>query len=196
MSNPALEEWLLSFISQYGVFAAVVSIFLNVIVAIVGVLPSQPITAVNIVLFGPFFGFVVSWIGESLGAIVGFILYRKGLSKNEKLHNFILRHPHLNKLLSQEGHHAGRNIFLARFIPFIPGLAILVASALSRVTLPLFALYSSLGKIWGLFLEVLLVYYAIKLSSKVPWWVTVLIVVLGLLFGVLFKIWKDRSEEE
>ncbi|MCG3017850.1 VTT domain-containing protein, partial [Escherichia coli] len=56
-------------------------ILLNVLISIAGVLPSVFLTAANLVVFGFWEGMVISFIGESVGAVVSFWLYRKGFRK-------------------------------------------------------------------------------------------------------------------
>ncbi|MCM3387890.1 TVP38/TMEM64 family protein [Ureibacillus chungkukjangi] len=72
---------MMGILSQAGIFSIFVSILINILISITGVLPSAFITFANLSYFGLYGGFIVSIIGEALGAIISFVLYRKGLKK-------------------------------------------------------------------------------------------------------------------
>jgi len=95
-----MEEKLLQLLEQSGLFAILVSLMINTLVSIIGILPSVFVTATNLVFFGVFNGLLISIIGESLGAVISFILYRKGINKWKR--PFVL-HPKLLKLKELEG---------------------------------------------------------------------------------------------
>ena len=61
--------------------AILISLALSIVVAVLGVLPSVFITAANILFFGFWPGTLISFLGEALGAVVAFVLYRKGFKK-------------------------------------------------------------------------------------------------------------------
>ncbi|MCH1638858.1 hypothetical protein MJ257_01950 [Paenibacillus timonensis] len=75
-----VAEWL----ARWGIGAYLLSIILNVVISILGVIPSVFLTMANVLVFGGIPGFFVSWIGEMAGAIVSYLLYRKGALKLEE----------------------------------------------------------------------------------------------------------------
>ncbi|MBR2757606.1 MAG: TVP38/TMEM64 family protein, partial [Exiguobacterium sp.] len=58
-----------------------ISILLNSVIAVAGVLPSAFLTAINVSVLGLVPGILVSIVGEAVGAVVSFILYRKALHR-------------------------------------------------------------------------------------------------------------------
>jgi uncharacterized membrane protein YdjX (TVP38/TMEM64 family) len=64
-----------------GYYALLLSILLNIIISVLGVIPSVFITAANISFFGFGYGLTLSILGEAFGAIISFYLYRV-LKKN------------------------------------------------------------------------------------------------------------------
>lgn len=84
----------------------------------------------NLVFFGVFNGLLISIIGESLGAVISFILYRKGINKWKR--PFVL--------------------------PFMSSGLVTFTSAFSKVSLGTFALASTIGKIPALIFEAGAVY--------------------------------------
>ena len=79
-----------------------ISIFLSILIAVIGVLPSFFITATNILFFGFWNGTFISFIGESVGAAIAFILYRKGFKK--AMESRLLKYEKLKKLLTLLSH--------------------------------------------------------------------------------------------
>lgn len=164
--------------------AILISILLNIFISIAGVLPSTFITVVNLGTFGFAFGILLSIIGEAIGAIVSFYLYRKGLQKWNITKKFT--HPYFKELLQSEGRSAMLLIFSLRLMPFMPSGAVTFISACSRVKAVHFAIASTIGKIPALLLEAFVIYGVFQLDTHIQF---LLFAVLGLL---LIVIWLRR----
>lgn len=171
-------------LSQAGVFAVLVSIFLNTIVSVSGVLPSAFITIGNLTFFGLYGGLLVSIIGEAVGAIISFILYRKGLRRWQSKQD-----PHyiIVKLKNLEGINAFWYILSLRILPFVPSGVVTLASAFSKVSLGLFAVASTIGKIPSLLIEAGAIYGFLNVDFKIQ---------IGIIFIVIcFIIWRFRAKK-
>ena len=127
------------------------SIILNIGIAITGVLPSYFLTGFNLLYFGFWGGFGVSLAGESLGAIVAFLLYRKGFRRF--LREKIEKYPRWQQLLDSQGQEAFLLIIYLRMLPFMPSGVVTFGSSVGKVTLGTFAAASSIGKIPALMIE-------------------------------------------
>lgn len=134
----------------------------NVIIGISGILPSYFVTGFNISYFGFGWGLLVSFIGESLGAIVAFWLYRKGLKK--PLLPKIEKYPKLVNLLNSEGKEASLLIIYLRMLPFMPSGLVTLGGALGNISLVNFGLASSLGKVPAMVIEALAVYQVMEFN--------------------------------
>ena len=99
-----MEEQVITLLSTYEELAIVISIFLNIIISILGLVPSVFLTAANIVVFGLVEGTIISLIGEAMGAVVSFILYCKGLRKFSSAK--FMANPKISKLLNAGGKEA------------------------------------------------------------------------------------------
>src|SRR4051812_8936159 len=117
---------------------------LSIIVAVIGLVPSFFITAANILFFGFWMGTFISFLGESIGAMVAFILYRKGFKK--RMEGGLDKFPWLKKLLNAGSKEAFGLIISLRLIPFVPSGLITFAAAIGTVPLIIFVFASSLGK--------------------------------------------------
>ena len=109
------------------------------------------LTAANILFFGFWPGTLISFAGESLGALLAFVLYRKGFKK--KVEKGVQKYPSVNRLLQTEGREAFYAIMSLRLIPFIPSGLITFTAAMGKVKPMTFFLASSLGKIPALLIE-------------------------------------------
>ncbi|MFB7141516.1 TVP38/TMEM64 family protein [Gottfriedia sp. NPDC056225] len=132
------------FLNTYKDYAVILSILINILVSIIGVIPSWFLTAINIKLFGFTGGFFVSYIGELIGTLISFFLYRKGLQKRFQSNSS--KFKLVNRLLSLEGKEAFYGLIFIRFIPFIPSSLITLVAAFGKITWSRFILASIIGK--------------------------------------------------
>jgi uncharacterized membrane protein YdjX (TVP38/TMEM64 family) len=170
-----MEETLITLLEHCRIVAIPLSVLINIVVAIVGILPTFFITGANIALFGPYWGGALSIVGEALGAIVSFWIYRKGFRKVGD--RYLSNHPSVKKIISADRRDAGFLVFLFRLMPYMPSGLITLAAALSRMSLWTFTIASTLGKFPALTIEVLSVYYVLKLPLEG---------ILTVTFGALF----------
>jgi uncharacterized membrane protein YdjX (TVP38/TMEM64 family) len=177
-----VKEQLTELFQHYPYAAFFISMLLSILVAVLGVVPSFFITAANILFFGFWMGTFISFLGESIGAMVAFLLYRKGFKK--KLEGSLDRFPRLSKLLHAENNEAFGLILSLRLIPFVPSGLVTFAAAIGTVPARIFFFASSIGKIPALLLEAGSVYAVIKFN----WLGKVVLMAIALLF--LFTLVK------
>ncbi|WNB91346.1 VTT domain-containing protein [Bacillus sp. NEB1478] len=151
-----MTDSILTFFNEYSEWAVAVSLFINIIIAVLGIVPSVFITAANILFFGFWYGTAVSFIGEALGAVVSFALYRKGFQSVSR--QKLMKYPRVVKLLNARGKEAFTLIFSLRLLPFVPSGLVTFAGAIGTVSIGIFTAGSSLGKIPALILEAYSVY--------------------------------------
>lgn len=184
-----MQEKLVELLINYEELAIAISLLLNITISILGFLPSVFITAANLLVFGVWKGTLISFIGEALGAVIAFYLYRKGFKKYTdqkwKANSFI------HKLLSAKGRDAFLLIFILRLFPFIPSGLVTFTAAIGEVSILLFVLASSLGKIPALVIEAYSVYQVTSGTTQGKIILTVVSIVgLVMVLGKLVK--KDR----
>lgn len=174
--------------NTYSDFAFIISILINIVVHILGVIPIFFLTAINVKVFGVTGGFICSFIGESLGVGVTFLLYRLGFKK--VVTGKLMDHPRLQKLLHVKGRQAFWLIFTLRMVPLLPSSLITFFAALGDVSFYTFFISSSIGKIPILLAEVLAVGTATNGSY-------VSRIILGILvLGVLFYFSKKKLKSK
>lgn len=181
-------EHLLQLFHEYSSLAILISIGINIVVAILGVVPSVFVTAANILFFGFLNGTLISFLGESAGAGLAFLLYRRGFKKSlsKKLEKF----PKLSRLINAPDKEAFKGVLSLRLFPFVPSGLITFAAAIGKIGFLYFIVASSLGKLPALFIEAYSVYEITKFS-----WVGkfILVVVATLLFFWLAKSYRKQG---
>lgn len=179
-----MKEAILDLFRDHPQFALLLSLGCSLLVAVLGVVPSFFITAANILFFGFWNGLALSFLGEALGAVLAFALYRKGFKQSAggALH----RYPRAAQLLEAKGRRAFTLIFSLRLLPFVPSGLVTFAAAIGRVTLPVFALASSLGKAPALFIEA----YSVYQVTQFQWQGKVILLVCGL--GLVYLAVRKR----
>lgn len=162
----------------------IISIVLNILIAVAGVLPSAFLTALNVQLlgFGP--GVAVSIIGEAVGAIISFIVYRKALQTYTSPTG-----TRFKRLREAEGIEAWFLVLSMRLMPFVPSGLVTLSAAFSRMTLPSFAVASTLGKVPALLIEALAVTAVLYVATG---WQIALIAMVG----IIYVVWRRHKSGE
>lgn len=175
-----MENISLHWLPENQGIAILISLSLNILVAISGVLPSAAITAGNIVYFGFKTGIIVSIIGEAAGAVVTFMLYRKALNKityRKQVKNRLLR-----RLQNTQRMEAVFLVLILRVLPFIPSGAVTLAAVYSRMGLLSFSISSTFGKIPSLLIEAYSVDRVLQLTFEWQIGIVVFMVLVILIY--------------
>lgn len=133
-------DWL----DQFGIWAILISIVLNIVISISGVLPSVFLSGANAIVFGMPLGFTVSLCGEAIGAFITYWLYRKGITTLRKDKSSYGRWGTAFSNASQT-----RQFFLmliARVTPFVPSGVITFFGAWTGMNIYSFMIATILGK--------------------------------------------------
>ena len=178
-----MKDQVIALFRDYPNAAFFISTALSVLVALAGVLPSVFITAANILFFGFWKGTLVSLLGEVLGALVSFWMYRKGFKRGAQ--SALEKYPKAARLVEAEGRTAMTLIFSLRLLPFMPSGLVTLAAAIGKVSTLHFMIASSAGKIPALLLEAFSVYGVTQLDW--PWKTGLALFALVILVLVLKK---------
>jgi uncharacterized membrane protein YdjX (TVP38/TMEM64 family) len=183
-----LEEQILTIFRDYPNAAIFISIAFSILIALLGVVPSVFITAANILFFGFWKGTMISFLGEALGAIIAFWLYRKGFK--QKLHGQLEKFPRAQRLIDAEGKQAFLLILSLRLLPFVPSGLVTFAASVGKVSALIFWTASSLGKIPALLIEAYSVYQVTQLGWQGK--LILVIAAIGLAFLALKKSFRKN----
>lgn len=181
--------------SELGIWAIPASLLLNGILNMVGFIPSVFVTTANVLIWGPLFGGILSWLGEIGGSVLAFILYRKGIQVGK-----IQRHMEwkwiqwVNKLPPFRQWLA---MVAIRMNPFIPSGAIHLVGSLTTISFFTFLYSTMIGKIPSIALEVWIGYGFIHINEYAIQ-LTLTLLSIGLVFLILKKnkqLVKEKIEK-
>ena len=133
----------ISLIRSWGAAAPLMSLLLMIMQAIVAPLPAMLVTAANGMIFGGFWGVVISWTGALMGALTTFYIARLA-------GNVILEKVIHNQKTVEFIRHAGEKkgfyvILLSRLVPFISFDLISYMAGLSGIRPWAFIVATALG---------------------------------------------------
>ncbi|MGK0469067.1 MAG: putative membrane protein YdjX (TVP38/TMEM64 family) [Clostridium sp.] len=168
--------------------AVPISLLISIVISLMGVLPSVFVTGANIVFFGPVQGFLISLLGETIGAYITFTVYRLGFKK--KIKKFTDKHKLLSEIVNSEGKKAGLLICEGRIIPFIPSGFVTLAASISNVNGKVFTVATLIGKAPSIALEALVSYDIINIYNN---WLRLVITIIALIL-IKFTIGKGKRE--
>ena len=130
-------------ILSWGAAAPLMSIFLMTLQAVIAPLPAFLITAANGLIFGLYWGTIISWIGAMCGALVSFMMSR--FFYNSFLKKIQGHRRGLEYLERIESKYGFRVILTARLLPFISFDLISYAAGLSTIRTRSFFIATGIG---------------------------------------------------
>ncbi|CCO08140.1 TVP38/TMEM64 family protein [Desulforamulus hydrothermalis] len=181
-------------IQDAGATAILISIVINVAISLAGVIPSVFLTGANMLVFGLYGGFLISWAGEVVGAAISFLLYRWGAKSVAKLSTDQWK---LSKTVSSlPGTKQVYFLTVLRMAPFIPSGLINLFGAITTVSFANFIIATTAGKLPALILETAFSYNLVTLSKNyLNLGISILVAVL-LYFGVKIELNRLRKKHQ
>lgn len=178
---------LIAYLRSFGAWAVVVSFFIDVVINIVGFLPSIFISTANGLIFGLFWGTVISWLAETTGVIISFWAMRTLF--HTMAYRLIQESKTLAKLNEYETWQA---VAFARAIPYMPNGLVTAISALSTMPFQRHLFGSLIGKLPSVALEVCLG-HDIVLMGQHAMRLTIILVAVAIVYGGLWWYMKKRK---
>lgn len=130
-------------ILSWGVAAPLMSIILMTLQAVIAPLPAFLITAANGLIFGVYWGTIISWTGAMCGALVSFMMSRFFYNSFSKR---ILKYKESIEYLERlESKYGFRVILTARLLPFVSFDFISYAAGLSTINIRSFLFATGIG---------------------------------------------------
>ncbi len=187
-----LEETI-RYINSFGAWGMVVSFLADVLINALGFLPSIFVSTANGVLFGVVPGIIISWLAETTGVILSFLLMRTVLRDSaEKL---IRKSPYLSKLDEFSGKEGFKLMLIARTIPYFPSGILTALGAVSRISLRDYALSNLIGKFPSTALEVIIGHDIVRLREHMVR-LTLVVVAATLVYGGLWYFQRRRAARQ
>jgi uncharacterized membrane protein YdjX (TVP38/TMEM64 family) len=136
-------DQVIKLIRSWGVVAPLMSVLLMIAQAVVAPIPAFLVTAANGMIFGSFWGALISWIGALMGALTSFCIAR--LFGNLALRK-IVRNQKTVEFIRRAGEKRGFYVILvSRLLPFISFDIISYMAGLSGIRPRAFIFGTALG---------------------------------------------------
>jgi len=178
-------------IELYGWIAFLISIAAVIVQTFFPVVPFVLLAGANVLAFGFWLGFAISWIGAVLAALTNFLLARyvgrEWAEKRMEHHSFV---KNLNRYAETKGFIV---ILFARWIPILPSSAVNTAAGISKVPFRAFLFATLIGKGPAVLFESLLGHYLIHWEQHKG---KLILIVLGLclfMLGIGYVKKKKKS---
>ncbi len=188
-------EETIAYIDSFGVWAMVFSFLLDVLINALGFLPSIFVSTANGLLFGIVPGVILSWLAETTGVIISFLLMRTILrSSAEKL---IAKSKYLKKADDFSGKNGFKVMLILRAMPYFPSGILTALGAVSRISVKDYALANLIGKFPSTSLEVVIGHDVVNYENNMQRLAIVIVVVCIIYAGIWFyhrKLNKNSAE--
>ncbi len=184
---------LVTYINSFGVWAIVISFVIDVLINAAGCLPSIFMSTANGIMFGVVGGVIVSWLAETTGVIISFLLMRTVL--RDTAEKIIRKSKYLTKLDEFSGKDGFKLMLIARTIPYFPSGILTALGAVSRISVKDYALSNLIGKFPSTALEVIIGHDVVLLEENM---VRLTLVVIGatVVYGALWYYQKKKTKRE
>ncbi|WP_066068420.1 TVP38/TMEM64 family protein [Neobacillus soli] len=154
MDFESLKAWftlehIMSLIQEYRALGPLPGILLIVLEAFLPFLPLFIFVMANASAFGLWLGFLYSWLGACIGALLVFLLIRRYGQK--RLFSFLSKHPKVRKLMDWVERHGFGPLFLLLCFPFTPSAVVNIVAGLSKISTAQYMLAVCIGKMVMIF---------------------------------------------
>lgn len=171
-------------LQSYGPWAMVISFVLDVLINALGFLPSIFFSTANGLLFGVVPGIIISWLAETVGVVLSFMIMRYIL--RDTAHKVIEKSEFLLKVDDFSGKNGLAVMLFARTIPYFPSGVITALGAISQISLRDYIIANLIGKFPSTALEVIVGHDAVLLQDNLGR-LTVVIVAATIVYFLLWK---------
>ena len=179
-------------LQSYGPWAMVISFVLDVLINALGFLPSIFFSTANGLLFGVIPGIIISWLAETVGVVLSFMIMRYIL--RDTAHKVIEKSEFLLKVDDFSGKNGLAVMLFARTIPYFPSGVITALGAISQISLRDYIIANLIGKFPSTALEVIVGHDAVLLQDNLGR-LTVVIVVATVVYFLLWKGYQRWVKE-
>ena len=176
------------YIKSYGELAVVFSFLLTLFVNALGFPPAIIFSTANTLIFGIFWGIVISVAAETVGVTISFLLlrffFRDTAQKLIKKSKFL---SSVDKYSSKKGFVV---MLIARMVPYIPSGVLNAVGALSSLSLRDYVLSAFIGKFPSTGIEAIIGHDAITQQEDSTRMIVVIILAVILIAGAF---WYERK---
>ena len=185
-------EGLVEYLRSFGPWAMVVSFVLDVLINAGSIFPSIFLSTANGLIFGLPLGILISWLAETVGVVVSFLLMRFFFrSTAEKL---IAKSNSLKHIDEASGKHGLEWMAFARALPYFPSGILTAIGAVSSISVRDYIIANLIGKFPSTALEVVIGHDLVNYKEHSERLAILVIVVVLIFWG--YKKYRSKKEEK
>lgn len=140
---------IMDLIREYRSFGPLPGIILPMLEAFLPFLPLFIFVMANASAFGLWLGFLYSWLGACIGAMLVFTVFRR--YGQRRFLSFLQKHPAVRRLMNWVERHGFGPLFLMLCFPFTPSAVVNIVAGLSKVSIKQYMLAVLAGKMVMIF---------------------------------------------
>ncbi|UXH45800.1 TVP38/TMEM64 family protein [Rossellomorea vietnamensis] len=199
MNINTIKNWftlenMMDLIQQYRSFGPIPGILLPLLEAFLPFLPLVVFVTANANAFGLWWGFLFSWIGATLGALIVFLLVRR--YGETRVFRFLRKNKQVNRLTKWVDRHGFGPLFILLCFPFTPSAVVNVVAGLSSISIAQYMLAVVTGKMVMIFTISFIGYDIISLVKQPIRTVIVVAIIFVLWFvGKRIEIHLNKKME-
>ncbi|MEI2663569.1 TVP38/TMEM64 family protein [Rossellomorea sp. LJF3] len=199
MNINSIKNWftlenMMDLIQQYRSFGPIPGILLPLLEAFLPFLPLVVFVTANANAFGLWWGFLFSWIGATLGALIVFLLVRR--YGEARVFRFLRKNKQVNRLTKWVDRHGFGPLFILLCFPFTPSAVVNVVAGLSSISIAQYMLAVITGKMVMIFTISFIGYDIISLVKQPIRTVIVVAIIFVLWFvGKRIEIHLNKKME-
>lgn len=183
---------LVEYLRSFGPWAMVVSFFLDVLINAGSIFPSIFLSTANGLIFGLPLGILISWLAETIGVVISFLLMRFFFrSTAEKL---IAKSNSLKHIDEASGKHGLEWMAFARALPYFPSGILTAIGAVSSISVRDYIIANLIGKFPSTALEVVIGHDLVNYKEHSERLAVLVIVVVVIFWG--YKKYRDSKSKK
>ncbi len=183
---------LVEYLRSFGPWAIVVSFFLDVLINAGSIFPSIFLSTANGLIFGLPLGILISWLAETVGVVISFLLMRFFFrSTAEKL---IAKSNSLKHIDEASGKHGLEWMAFARALPYFPSGILTAIGAVSSISVRDYIIANLIGKFPSTALEVVIGHDLVNYKEHSERLAVLVIVVVVIFWG--YKKYRDSKSKK
>lgn len=185
-------DGLVEYLRSFGPWAMVVSFFLDVLINAGSIFPSIFLSTANGLIFGLPLGILISWLAETVGVVISFLLMRFFFrSTAEKL---IAKSNSLKHIDEASGKHGLEWMAFARALPYFPSGILTAIGAVSSISVRDYIIANLIGKFPSTALEVVIGHDLVNYKEHSERLAVLVIVVVVIFWG--YKKYRDSKSKK
>lgn len=180
---------LVEYLRSFGPWAMVVSFFLDVLINAGSIFPSIFLSTANGLIFGLPLGILISWLAETVGVVISFLLMRFFFrSTAEKL---IAKSNSLKHIDEASGKHGLEWMAFARALPYFPSGILTAVGAVSSISVRDYVIANLIGKFPSTALEVVIGHDLVNYKEHSERLAVLVILVVLIFWG--YKKYRNKN---